>query len=547
MVHLHKKKIKGYEYYYLRETRWIDGKSKVIWQKYLGSIEKIKEVFEREQELPLVKISSFEYGKMAALLKTSDELGFVDSINQNVSKRKIDGLSVGEYMLLIILGRSNGPLSKEATARWFEESFLKYQWQFSHKLNSQNFLNNMDFITEESMRQIEEDLAVKMIQNGIKPTTLFWDTTNVFTYIENGEELPQKGKSKEKRFDKNLVSFGIAVSKENIPLMHETNAGNVQDARLFPEIIDKLVERLRKLDIDTHDITLVFDKGNNSEDNLNKILEDMHIIGSAKRNQVKKLFEIPVSEYVSLYKNSNENQISGYRSKHVLFGQEYTVVVIYNPKNHKRKDVKYKEKKKKVLEQLEDLKEKSERKHGRGRKITKKGLCANANKIIPSDLISVFKYEIHDEEKPSFDYWVDEAAETEFVDSFGKIAIFTDIHELNSVEIAKTYFGKNIVEDDFKFLKDKLLIPVPPIYVRKDNRIIVHVFLCVMGMLFYRYIARKVQNLGLSIKELDHQLEGIRVAFVKPKDSTKINLLVEEMNPIQAKLFSVLGLSDFLA
>ena len=125
---------------------------------------------------------------------------------------------------------------------------------------------------------IEEDIATKMIRNGIKPTTIFWDATNVFTYIENGEKLTRKGKSKEKRYDKNLVAFGIAESDENIPLMHETYPGNISDAKIFPEIIDKIVERLKNLDIDTEDTTLVFDKGNNSEDNINKILEDMNVV-----------------------------------------------------------------------------------------------------------------------------------------------------------------------------------------------------------------------------------------------------------------------------
>ena len=64
----------------------------------------------------------------------------------------------------------------------------------------------------------------------------------MFTYIEKGEELTRKGKSKEKRYDKNLVAFGIAESDENIPLMHETYPGNVSDAKIFPEIIDKIVE-----------------------------------------------------------------------------------------------------------------------------------------------------------------------------------------------------------------------------------------------------------------------------------------------------------------
>ena len=546
MVHFHKKEIKGNEYWYLRETKWIDGKSKVIWQKYLGTIEKIKEVFEHEEKVPSVKVSSFEFGKTAALLRISEELEFCQCVNQNVTKKEIEGLSVGEYMFLIILGRTNGPLSKQATAEWFNESFLKFQWKFPHKLNSQNFLNNMDFLTEQTMRKIEENIAAKLIDEGIKPTTIFWDTTNVFTYIESGEELPQKGRSKQKRHDKNLVTFGIAQSDENIPLIHETYPGNIHDAKLFPEIIDKLVDRLRNLKINTTDMTVVFDKGNNSDDNINKALENMHVIGSLKRNQVKALMEITMSEYDFLYKSSKVNEVYGYRTKKHVFGQEFTVVVSYNSKSQAKKEKKYEENKIKILKGLGELKKKAEQEIGKGKKITRKGLCTNANKIIYSNLSTIFKYKISEEGKITFEYWVDKTAEEEFKNSFGKIAIFTDLHDSSSADIARTYFGKNLVEEDFKFLKDKLLIPVPPFFMRKDGRIRVHVFLCVMGMLFYRYLAKKVKYVGLSIKELQHQLEGIRMAFVKNNETSKISLVVEEMNPIQAKLFSRLELNEFL-
>lgn len=546
MVHLHKKKIKGHTYYYIRETRWIDGTSKVIWQKYLGNVEKILKVFNQYGQAPSVRVSSFEYGKTAAFLKINDELGFVESVNRNTSKKKIEGLSVGEYMLLIILGRSNGPLSKEATVRWFDESFLNYLWKFPHKLNSQNFLNNMDFITEKSMRQIEEDMSATMIQNGIKPTTIFWDGVNVFTYIENGEKLTRKGKSKEKRYDKNLVAFGIAESDENIPLMHETYPGNVSDAKIFPEIIEKIIERLNNLDIVTENMTLVFDKGNNSEYNINKVLENMHVVGSAKYNQVKQLMNVSLSEYIFLYKNSSGNNINGFRSKHILFGREFTIVVTHNPESHKKQEKKYETNKEKILMGLEELKKKSEKKYGRGRRITKKGLYANANRIISEDLTRIFKFEIYGEENPTFEYWINDVAEREFKMTFGKIVVFTDLHNASSVDIAQTYFAKDIVEKDFEFLKDKFLISVPPFYVRKDRRIRVHVFLCVMGMVFYRYLARKVKYLELSIKELDHQLKGIRVAFVSDKDTNQVSLVVEDMNTIQAKLFSVMGLGDFM-
>jgi transposase len=224
-------------------------------------VEKIKEVFESSEKNTSVKVSSFEYGKTAAIMKICKELEFCECINQNVTKKEIEGLTVGEYMLLIILGRTNGPLSKKATAEWFNESFLKFLWKFPYQFNSQNILRNMDFLTEETMRKIEEKLAEQLLQKGIRPTTIFWDTTNVYTYIESGKDLPQKGKSKQKRNDKNLVTFGIAESNENIPLMHETYPGNAQDAKLFPEIIDKLVDTWISTTLVTMFKILIFESG----------------------------------------------------------------------------------------------------------------------------------------------------------------------------------------------------------------------------------------------------------------------------------------------
>jgi transposase len=272
----------------------------------------------------------------------------------------------------------------------------------------------------------------------------------------------------------------------------------------------------------------------------------MHVIGSAKRNQVKELLKKPLSEYELLYTNSSVNDVYGYRTEQKLFGQQFTVVVAHNSDSQKKKEIKYAEKKKKILNGLKELKKKAEKESGKGRKMTKKGLCTAANEVIPKDLRTVFWYEMPDNGRLSFDYGIDAAVEKDYMNSFGKSAIFTDLHELSSTDIVKTYFAKNFVEDDFKFLKDKLLLPVPPFFVRKDNRARVHVFLCVMGMIFYRYLARKVKKLGLSIKELDDQLEGIRVAFVHDKDSEKTNLFVEDMNSTQAKLFSMLNLSEFL-
>ena len=65
---------------------------------------------------------------------------------------------------------------------------------------------------DDSVRGDDRDLS-------ITPHLLFLDESNWFTYIEKGEELPQKGKSKQYRYDKNLISVGLAVSEDNMPFM----------------------------------------------------------------------------------------------------------------------------------------------------------------------------------------------------------------------------------------------------------------------------------------------------------------------------------------
>jgi hypothetical protein len=54
-------------------------------------------------------------------------------------------------------------------------------------------------------------------------------------------------------------------------------------------------------------------------------------------------------------------------------------------------------------------------------------------------------------------------------------------------------------------------------------------------------ISNQVKN---SLKKEEAKKKGM--AFVKNNETSKISLVVEEMNPIQAKLFSRLELNEFL-
>ena len=548
MVSLRKKKIKGHIYWYAVEMARVDGKPKQVWQKYLGTAKKIVELKERAAELPHIKLTSFQYGKTAALLAISEELNFINIVNQHTNKKKMEGLTVGEYLLLNIIGRCDGALSENAMQKWFDKSSLNLLWKFPHKLTCQNFLNHYKYVDHETSKKIEDDLCKALIEKGLTPRILFLDETNWFNYITKGEELPQNGKNKQYRNHMKQVCMGLAVSEDNVPFMHEVYEGNRHDSKIFPELLDALTERLTNLNITTDDMTLVFDKGNNSKVNIEDVTSQMNFVASAKHNQAEELLKISLDDYKYLYTNSKGNKIYGYRTKHELFGKEFTTVVLYSDASYRKQMESYEKRKAKMLEKLADL----QRRLGsnRGKERDAGSVEREVSEIIYKDFRSVFGYKVgavpEGKKKPALDVWIEEAVEKKRYAGFGKTIVFTDMHTWHSKKIAKTYNQKYLVEDDFKLLNNVLLVPVGPINHHKDFNIRAHIFLCVVGMIFYRYLAWKCKHLRLSITRLVDELDGIRLALVQEKTGRNVVAMVGEMNVKQARLFSLLDLGKFM-
>jgi transposase len=548
MVSLKKKIIKGHIYWYAVEMARVGGKPKQVWQKYLGTAEKIVELKEKSKEFSHIKLKSFQYGKSAALLSISDELNFIDIVNKHTNKKQIEGLTVGQYLLLNIIGRCDGTFSENAIQKWFDKSSMSILWKFPHNLTCQNFLNHYKYIDNETSKKIEDDLCKVLIEKGITPQILFLDETNWFNYIKKGEDLPQNGNNKQYRNHMKQVCMGLAVSEDNVPFMHEVYKGNKHDSKIFPELLDALTERLTNLEITTEDMILVFDKGNNSRINIEDVLSRMHIVASAKHNQAEDLLNIPFEDYKHLYTNPQGNKIYGYRTKHEFFGLEFTTIVLYNEASYKKQMKGYEERRANIWEKLGDMKRRLDSNKGKERDIS--SVEWEVNDIIRKDFRSIIGYSVGEipqgKKKPTLEIWIKKEMEELHYTGFGKTIVFTDMDAWHSKKVAKIYNQKYLVEDDFKLLNDVLLVPVGPINHHKDFNIRAHIFLCIIGMIFYRYLAWKCKHLRLSLRRLVEELEGIRVALVKEKSGGKVEVVVEEMDAKQARLFSLLDLGKFM-
>ena len=120
-------------------------------------------------------------------------------------------------------------------------------------------------------------------------------------------------------------------------------------------------------------------------------------------------------------------------------------------------------------------------------------------------------------------------------------------NNLTTKEIVDMYDSRNMIEEDIKWLKDKLLMPVKPVYVRKDVKIRSHVFLCVMGLLLHNYLLHLIDDQELTIQKLAENLEKIRMGLVyNGKGGENAEFVVEEMNKETAEIFTKLQLGEYI-
>ena len=106
MASLTKKIISGRAYYYLRETAWVEGRSRVVRTKYLGRVEDIERRLEQTTEPKAVVVRSF--GAVAATLKVATERVQIDlldacEVHRDVADvaREPDATAVGGHVELL--------------------------------------------------------------------------------------------------------------------------------------------------------------------------------------------------------------------------------------------------------------------------------------------------------------------------------------------------------------------------------------------------------------------------------------------------------------
>ena len=333
MDSLTSKIVNGHKYYYARVCKRVNGKPKIVQTHYLGTAEKMIENAHGPKQMPRAKeVCILELGATGALFDIAQRLQLVEIVDRHAPKRN-QGPSVGQYMLVAAINRASHPTSKTVLSDWFDQTIgPRLMGIQARQLSSQAFWNHMDRLDHQSLIKIENDLLSRLIDEfQINLNCLLYDATNFYTYIntKTESELAKRGHNKQKRNDLRQVSLGMMTSSDfHVPLLHMVYGGNITDSTQFGSVIDELVNRYKHLTEACPHITVVFDKGNNSEANFEAFADtDMHFVGSLKLNQCPDLLKVRLNKYHPL---RGLEEVTAYRSCCQVFAEERTVLMTYN-------------------------------------------------------------------------------------------------------------------------------------------------------------------------------------------------------------------------
>jgi transposase len=566
MPSLTPKIIGGHTYYYARYCQRVDGKPKIVRQVYLGRIDDLVAAAEQANQPPQpLETDVAAFGDCAALFDIAQRLDLVQLLDSVLPAKRHQGLSVGQYLLLAAINRAVSPTSKLQFADWYRQTLLTRLLPADPSaLSSQNFWNHMDLVSAEHVLECEKQITQRLIERfQLDLRALVYDGTNFFTYINTRTpaKLPQRGHNKQKRGDLRQVSLGLLVSADfHIPLFHKVYAGNVNDSTEFCSITEELSTHYRQLAESCDHITLVFDKGNNSQEAFDSLQNTpFHFVGSLVPSQHSELLTISRKQFRTLTQLGLEG-VEVFRAQKKVFGQPRTIVVTFNQNLYDGQLQGLTAHLVKTRRKLRDLQTHLQRRRdGRvkgGKAPTLDSVKKQIHAICSAQFVEkILKTEVQQVRKGlELTFHTDQAALDRLCRvQFGKTILFTDNTDWTDEQIVLAYRSQYHIEDAFKQMKNPHFLGWSPMFHWTDSKIQVHAFYCVLALLLTSLLQRDLAQKGepLSINRMLEELGGIRetlIVYPRRQGQRKATTAtcLTRMTALQQRLFSLLSLQRFV-
>ena len=515
MAHLHKKIKKGRPYYYIREIKRVGGKPKVVSQIYLGSVEKIAKLYQQaEKARKPLRLQSRCFGALFIvheIEKRLDTIGLIDRIVPRASREK--GPSIGEYFFYAWANRLIAPRSKRALSDWYRHTAVQQVRPVClDELTSQRYWEKWDRVRAEDIENICRAFFARVWElQPLPPECLLFDTTNYYTFMSSHTDstLCERGHNKAGRH--HLRQIGLALLADrftHLPLFYRVYEGNTHDSKVFRRVIDELFGVMCGFNQTKQRLTVVFDKGMNSEEAIHSIDDNarIHFITTYSTYFVEELAGTDLRNFAPLDIDKNrslraegheEECMQAFRSRMELWGRERTVVVTFNPRTARKQGYTLEQKLESLREALLEFRRKyrEKRAHWRGPDTIRERYLRACEKLHIGSQYYHLGFDTQ-EKTPEISFRKDHYQVSKAEALFGKNVIVTDNHDWTTEEIVQLSLDRYGVEKLFRDSKSSDHVQVNPFYHWTDSKIRCQLLTCAIALTVLRLLEITINGEG---------------------------------------------------
>jgi len=524
---LYPKKIGGNTYWYLREMARVDGRPKMVSERYLGTAAEIAAAVEsREASVLPRRTRHLAFGDVAAAWGVLEDLGVAGIIDSVAGPRPAgQPLSTGTYLALAALNRLVAPCSKAAFADWWKTTAAdRFTKIGASALDHRRFWDAMHAVTAEHLEQASQAIAARIVQSsGVDVSSVALDMTNFATFIAtaNGRApIAQRGKAKQKRSDLRLVGLGLVVTRDGgIPLTWHAYPGDRPDVTQFTAMTDQLLTQYQAVcasagvPADAAEVTVVFDAGQNSEANFAHLAgTGLHYIGSVPASDCPDLTALPASKRTVVDKG-RFGGLTAFDTRRQTYGAGRRTILTHSPELHDSQARGFEGTTlAKAGSKLDELAATLAR--GKTRRAKEK-VAAEIEAITRKPWVRrVITWELAGDQPRDLrlTWSTDPAARAALEEEiFGKHVLITSHNDWPVPEVIAGYRSQSEAEFSFRQMKDPHVVSFSPMHHWTEHNIRVHIFTCVLALQtahLMRLTARRA-GLHLSVRQLLGQLAAI--------------------------------------
>lgn len=522
MASLYPKKVGGKTYWYLREMARVDGKPKMVSERYLGTAADIEAAMDGAVAVPQ-RTRHLAFGAVAAGWSVLQRFAVADIADEVIGPRRADaGASVGTYLALAALNRLVDPCSKRSFADWWATTAAdRFTRIRAGVLDHRRAWDATHRVTAAHLAQIEQRVTARVIDVfGLDVSAVALDMTNFATFIDSANphaSLAQRGKAKQKRADLRLVGLGLVVTRDGgVPVLSHTYPGNKPDVTQFATMLGELCDRYGALGAGTDPaagVTVVFDAGQNSTANFTDLrTRRIGYVTSLPPSDHADLLALPARDRHTV-DAQRFDKLTAVETRKDIYGVDTRVILTHSPTLHDGQARGLEQTLAKTHARLAELAEKLAR--GKTRR-SHPAVTAEITTICKDPWIRrILTWELTGE-KPTdlrLSWTVDEGARAALEDEiFGKRVLVTNRESWPIAEVVAAYRSQADAEFGFRQLKDPHAVSFSPMNHWTDQAIRVHTYTCVLALQLAHLMRRQATYAGMpmSVRTLLDTLAGIQ-------------------------------------